>query len=142
MRPTESGMQVPTGTPGSGLPLPIEPRAPRVVRERPTGADQIQIGPPPNAGTVTEAVADAVLLAYCQREQRCGREADLSLERCRQGVGSRYREELGRAGCPYSFDADAVVRCLSNIHELPCGVGVEDLAKVSRCEASAMCLPR
>lgn len=140
MRATEAGSQVPTGTPGSGLPLPIEPRAEPRPREAPARS-AIAIGPLPNDGTVVRAVAQSVIRAYCEHRQRCGRLDVDATTRCMES-GVRVREELGAAGCPYSFDADEVVACLTTIGQSTCELEPDEVAALERCRARAMCLPR
>lgn len=141
MRATETGSHVPTGTPGSGLPLPIEPAAPPRPPEAPR-VDAMAIDPAPRDGTVLGAVLEAVTFVHCDRERRCGRLEPARGDECRASVGSRYREELGAADCAYSFDVDDVVACLSAIRDTPCEIEIEDVSRLAHCRAPVLCLPR
>lgn len=141
MRATEAGAQVPTGTPGSGLPIPIEPRTPVRPPEAPT-SNQMAIGPLPTPSSVAEAVLRAVSNAYCERERRCRRLDEPHTQRCLVETRARYGEKLGSAACPYSFDVDAVVSCLREIRDIECDVPLDDVSILDRCYAPAMCSPR
>lgn len=142
MRATEIGSQVPTGTPGSGFPVPIEPPPEPAPPERP-GPDRIAIGPvPAEDGTVVRAVLDEVTLTHCEREVACGRIAPTEGVACMRTIGTRYLEDLGRAECPFSFDIDAVMACVSAIRGAPCEEPVDDLSALPACQPEAMCLPR
>jgi hypothetical protein len=142
MRPTETGAQAPTGTPGSGFPMPLEPPQPAPPAEAPR-PDRMAIGPvPADEGTVVRAVLDEVTVAYCERELACGRIVPSEGFGCTRTIATRYREDLGRAECPFSFDIDSVVSCTSAIRATPCDVPADDLSEVPECKPETMCLPR
>jgi hypothetical protein len=145
MRATETGSQVPTGTPGSGFPLPIEARPQRPRPERPSG-DRLALGEPLPPSPRTDIVVRRIALAYCSREWSCGRidvrQAWASKERCMDGVGTRFLEDLGRADCPNRFDPNAVAVCAVEIRRPPCDVPIKDLSSVAECNPRALCLPR
>lgn len=144
MRATETGSQTPTGTPGSGFPLPTErPRRPEP--EKPT-PDRLALGEQVPPSAPTNVVARSIALAYCDREWSCGRidvkEAWASKERCLDGISTRFLEDLGSAGCPDRFDPNAVVVCLTSVRRPPCDVPIDDLSSIGACEPRALCLPR
>ncbi len=142
MRATELGSQMPTGTPGSGFPVPIEPPQEPVLPERPRPG-RMAIGPvPADEGTVVRAVLDELVVAYCEREIACGRIAPTEGFDCTRTIATRYREDLGRAECPFSFDADSVVACISAVRATPCDVPAEDLTTLPICDPEGLCLPR
>jgi hypothetical protein len=142
MRASEIGSQAPTGTPGSGFPIPIEPppEPPHPERPRP---ERIAIGSvPADEGTVVQAVLDAVTLARCEREVACGRILSTEGVACMRTIGTRTFEDLGRAECPFSFDIESVVACISAIRTAPCDEPVDDLSALPTCQPEGMCLPR
>ena len=144
MRATETGSQFPTGTPGSGFPLPLGPEPRERERERP--ANRWALGAPQPGGASARVVAEKVARAYCDREWSCGRisveEAWASKWRCLNGVNSRFYEDLGTAGCPDSFDPDVVPACLQAIRQSTCDTKIESMASVPGCTPDTLCLPR
>src|SRR5690606_10395456 len=62
MRVTETGSQIPTGTPGSGFPLQLEPDARARRRERPL-PDRWALGEPVPSGATARIVAQGVAQA-------------------------------------------------------------------------------
>jgi hypothetical protein len=146
MRATETGSQVPTGTPGSGLPLPFGPGEVRREPSRETPANRWALGTPQPGGASARVVAQKMARAYCDREWSCGRisvaDAWASKARCMERIDSRFYEDLGAAGCPDAFDPNVVPACLSSIRERACDVKIENLASVSQCTPNTLCLPR
>lgn len=142
MRATETGSQVPAGTPGSGLPLGPAPEE----RTGETPANRWALGTPQPSGGSARVVAQLMARAYCDREWSCGRisvpEAWASKARCMGNVNSRFDEDLGRAGCPEAFDANVVPACLTSIRQVACDVKIENLASVPNCTPNTLCLPR
>lgn len=145
MRATETGSQVPTGTPGSGFPLPFVEKPGRPGPEEPS-PDRLALGERVAPGAPTDAVVRRLALAYCDREWSCGRiditQAWASKERCMDGIGTRWLEDLGTADCPDRFDPQLVARCLASIRGRACDVPVEGLASARACEPRGLCLPR
>lgn len=142
MRPTEAGAQRVTGTPGSGLPLPIEPAEPAAVPEEITG--EIAPGTERAAGTPLEAVVAALVDATCEREARCGRTGAGRRWRsglaCIEGMRPATGRALASAGCPYDFDVDAVAACAIALRSADCDASVEP-ASVPACDVRKLCVP-
>lgn len=140
MRPTEVGGQAPTGTPGSGLPLPIEAtgktsEAERIQRQKP-----VTSGPP--KGAPNEEVVGRLAAAWCDREQYCGRigngkaygSSSACVDRQRPGV----RQSTDGAACPNGFDADKVSACLTALRRAECSAKLASVEGVSDC--GSLCL--
>lgn len=144
MRATETGSQVPAGTPGSGFPLPFGPAVRERTREVP--ANRWALGTPQPSGANARVVARKMARAYCDREWSCGRisvaEAWGSKARCIGRVDTRFYESLGAANCPDAFDPNLVPACLSSIRRTSCDVKIEDMASVGDCTPNTLCLPR
>jgi len=140
MRATETGTEVPTGTPGSGLPLPIEPSAPAEGDERPPEEGASSTGAP------AEAVVGRAAQALCDYAMSCGRVGKgaewPSLAACTGKVRASVRGDLSQAGCPLAFDATAVASCLSAIRLAPCDQRIERLGTLNACEPATLCVDR
>lgn len=141
MRATETGSERPTGTPGSGLPIPIEPSTRGMEsgeRPRPPAA-----GGGATAGAPSEAVTGRVAQALCDRENSCGRigktEAWPTLDTCTSNIRPSVREDLARSACPDGHDQAALASCLSAIRLASCDTRVEGLGSVPACDARALC---
>ncbi len=143
MRAAESGTHAPTGTPGSGLPLPIEPgtrgaesgerpRPPELGRNAPAGAPTV---------TVTERVAQAL----CDHENVCGRVGSKdapTLATCMSRIRLGVQDDLAQAGCPNGHDPNEVADCLSAIRLASCDRRVDSLGALPECDARSLCLQR
>ncbi|MBX3204287.1 MAG: hypothetical protein KF764_04425 [Labilithrix sp.] len=144
MRATETGAERLTGTPGVGLPLPIEPAIP------PRPAGERTRPPPPSdsatAGAPTEAVVAGAAQALCERERACGRVGTgalwASANKCLVAMRPLARSDLARTGCPDSFAPTPVASCLSAIRGAACDQRVDGLGALEECEARSICIER
>jgi Family of unknown function (DUF6184) len=142
MRATEAGTERPTGTPGSGFPIPIGPKTPTPSRERPPRAPAPSQGPAA-LGAPTEDVLGRAAQALCDRESTCERVGSgkiwPSVPACTNGVRPRLREDLAQAECVMGYDPNAVAACLSAIRLAACNTRIEGLDGVAECEPRMMC---
>ncbi len=138
MRATEAGGDRPTGTPGSGFPIPIEPSTKR--------SESSEAPPPRRDGRTTGAPGSAVVgrlaQAMCDQAQTCGRVGPkkmyVSAGACLEGVRPDALGTVDRAGCTNDFDPDAVSRCLGAIRKAACTT-----TKISAYpECVNLCVPR
>lgn len=144
MRPTETGSQRITGTPGSGLPVPIEPPTrPPLPGER-TG--QPAPGTEEAHGAPLGAAVASVTAAICEHEAYCGRTGGgrrwPSVIACIDEVRPPMRRQLAEAGCPLDLDVKAVASCAAAVRSLACEQGIEQLAAAPECAARSLCVPR
>ncbi|MDF2695821.1 MAG: hypothetical protein K0S65_4204 [Labilithrix sp.] len=145
MRASETGAERPTGTPGSGFPLPIEPR-PRgpesTERPRPRAGDTQGAA----LGAPTEDVLGRAAQALCDREASCDRvgrgKTWASLAACTNGVRPNLREDFSGTSCAKGFDPTIVATCLSAIRLAACDVHIEGLGSVNECQPNEMCARR
>ena len=144
MRPTEVGGQSPTGTPGSGFPLPIErnpkpSESERVQRQRPVTA-----GPP--KGAPSELVIDRVAEAWCDREQFCGRVGEGKTWKSGASCIDRHRPDvrasIDSATCPNGFDAAALSNCLNGLRRAECSTDISRVDAINECNLGSLCLAR
>ena len=102
MTPTEQGSERVTGTPGSGLPLPIDPTTPARLgrgaaqQERPARGDRVA-----EAGVPRTIVASSLTQALCQRDAACARAGQdhgwPTLAKCTAGGASGVVDFFTRA---------------------------------------------
>lgn len=143
MRATESGSERITGTPGYGLPLPIEPSTPRRAGE--TGGLTTET-PAGRAVTTTAAMDETiarVARARCDRETGCDRigpgHRSSSQASCAAQERVRARQELSRYACGRGVDMISLGTCLNTLRALECEVGSVELAATPECASSALC---
>ena len=144
MRATETGSERPTGTPGTGLPIPIEPDTGGVESgERPRPPET---GRNTTAGPAVDAVTGRLAQALCDRENSCGRvgrdKAWPSLATCASSVRVVIRQDLAQADCPDGHNSDAVRSCLSSLRLAACDQRIDGLASLPECDAPALCVRR
>ena len=144
MRATEMGSERLTGTPGTGLPIPIEPDVAEIEsgeRPRPPAAGRTTPG-----GTPDLAVTGRVVQALCDRENSCGRIGTKehaswpTLATCTSKIRPIVREDLTRSGCPDGHAPAALATCLSAIRLASCEKQVEGLGSLPECDARALCV--
>ncbi|MBN9160012.1 MAG: hypothetical protein BGO98_32275 [Myxococcales bacterium 68-20] len=142
MRATETGAERPTGTPGVGLPLPIEPPTPKAERGE-------RSRPPPTEGgtsTPLDPIVPRVAQAQCDRARSCGQIGSgktwSSLASCMDTERPLAREALAQLGCPDGYDSTAVASCLSAIRLAACDKRTDGLGSVAECAPHALCLQR
>ncbi len=144
MRATETGSERVTGTPGSGFPLPIEPKTSTVESgERPRPPET---GRNTTAGPPSEQVTGRLTQALCDRETSCGRvgasKAWPSVATCTSSVRVVVRQDLSAMECPDGHDPGAVTTCLSAIRLASCDKRVDGLATLPECDVHALCIHR
>lgn len=110
MRATEAASE-PAGTPGAGLPLPIE-ASPRKAQSAPAPVRSATRGVP------ASAVVGRLAQAVCDQEQACGQATS---GKCLETQRPAVRGAVDRAGCGDDFDPDAVTSCLAAIRRGTCG---------------------
>lgn len=149
MRATEVGSVFPTGTPGSGAPLPIEPRpeAPRVGEGAGAG-DSIR-GTEQDvtiSGIPWLAAVPGLARARCDREVVCGRvgadEVFESADACVMAARAAVRDELFDAECPEGIDRVQLAICLNAVRRAPCDASLDAPAIATECSRTALCMPR
>jgi hypothetical protein len=141
MRATETGSERPTGTPGSGTPLPIEAKGQQPQAGEGAGAlggDDTSASGAPGDGVVAR-----IARARCDRETACDRIGpDKPLrtgEQCMSTVRGRARADVVDADCERGFDSTQVALCLTTIRQVPCETALDAIASLSQCQASALC---
>jgi hypothetical protein len=144
MRATESGSERITGTPGYGLPLPIEPRAPRRVGE--TGVVTSETAPAGGVATTTAAMDETiarVARARCDRETTCNRvgpgHRSSSQSSCLVQERMRARREMSQYSCARGVDMIPLGTCLNTLRALRCEVGSLELDATPECAPVAIC---
>ena len=142
MRATETGSERPTGTPGTGLPIPIEPETRTMEsgeRPRPPAT-----GRNTTAGAPSEAVTGRLTQALCDHENSCGRvgtnRSFPSMPPCASSVRVVVRKDLAQAECPDGHDPAAITTCLSAIRLAACDDAVDGLGALPECDARALCV--
>jgi len=110
MRSSELGMERPTGTPGAGFPLPIEPSPPRAVSGEGAGSATSEtgyVGPQPSGGPEVEAMP-RIARARCDHDTVCNRVGRGRLwesqDACVREQREVARDELAAAACPRGLD--------------------------------------
>jgi hypothetical protein len=144
MRATEAGSERITGTPGYGVPLPIEPKIPRRSGEA-TGASGETApagGPATTTAEVDEAIA-RVARARCDRETTCNRVGPShrwgSTSSCLVQERMHTRQEMSHYACGRGVDMVPLGTCLATIRALRCEVGSVALDSTPECVEGALC---
>ena len=153
MRATEAGGERPTGTPGSGLPLPIPPSEPprslqealeegtRSPTDSPRGSRRSTSAP--ESGLSPEN-AYRVARARCDRETACSRVGAgrtwATQDSCVTDQRERVGADFASLSCPRGLAPMELGACLNAVRVRPCtgGAGAE-LEEVSECLPSAIC---
>ena len=142
MRATETGGQVPTGTPGSGLPLPIEANPKPSESERIQRQKPVTAGPP--KGAPSDLVIGRVAEAWCDREQFCGKVGEGKTWKSGASCIDRHRPDvrasIENASCPNGFDSAALSNCLNGLRRAECSVDVSRVDSVNECNLGSLCL--
>jgi hypothetical protein len=146
MRATETGSEHPTGTPGSGWPLPGRLDSPS-ARGEGAGAAQTargNTGPRPAGGPEHLAIS-RLARALCDHEQVCGHigpgRAHASDDACMMHERDLARAHVLRAACPDGVDLLQIGICLVGVRNAPCDATLRRPEDVSACAASALCGP-
>jgi hypothetical protein len=144
MRATETGSERPTGTPGTGLPIPIEPETRGLESaERPRPPET---GRNTTAGAPSEAATGRLTQALCDRENSCARVGEKrawpSMATCTSSVRVVVRQDLAQTECPDGHDPSALTTCLSAIRLAACDKRVDGLATLPECDARTLCIQR
>lgn len=143
MRATETGSERPTGTPGSGTPIPVGPRTHGAQVGEGAGALGGDKGD--TTGAPGDTVVARVARARCDREIACDRvgtgKSFGTSEQCMANVRERAREDVVDAACARGFDGTQLGICLNTIRQLPCDTPLDAIDAVANCQASALCAP-
>jgi len=144
MRASELGDQVPTGTPGSGLPLPIERNPKPSESERVQRQHPVTAGPP--KGAASELVIGRVAEAWCDREQFCGKVGEgktwKSGASCIDHHRPDVRASIENATCPNGFDSAALSSCLNALRRAECSANISRVDSINECNLGSLCLAR
>jgi hypothetical protein len=140
MRATETGSERPTGTPGSGLPLPLPPRAPAGQVGEGAGALGGEDGSP---GAPGETVVARMAQAICDRETSCNRVGPdkpvATAAQCMSVVRDRARVDVVDARCERGFDTTQLALCLTVIRQTACDASLDAIGSLTHCQPSALC---
>lgn len=135
MRATETGGERPTGTPGSGIPLPGT--GARAASERGDAPDDDVSGAPP------ETVIGRIARARCDHQVVCGRVGPTAPWRsdgeCMDALRRSVRDELTHEACPKGVRAGALAACLATVRTRACSSSAERLETVPPCTRDALC---
>lgn len=150
MRATEAGSDRPTGTPGSGTPVPIEPSTRRSRGDSGEGAGAATSvrglsGDNPTSGSPAAEAIGRLAQARCDRETACGRVGagrawgtqDLCVTRQRDHA----RAEIAGAACPRGVDSTQLASCLNALRAQACDDRRTELDAIAGCRLSALCAP-
>jgi hypothetical protein len=137
VRPTEQGSDLPTGTPASGTPIPIEPRTPN----RPTAPERAapEAPRPAAAGDADTEWGTRLARARCDRATFCdgigpGKKYGTQ-DGCVAAERNRALDDIAALPCDVAGDRQNA--CLSEIHTAPCNVE-PDLER-GACSPAALC---
>lgn len=149
MRATETGSERPTGTPGSGMPIPSAGASggghasetgraaePRRVPVRTTPASRTRGAP-----VLSDDVA-RLARARCDRATACDRvgpgRAFESQGDCMMQLRARSERDLEAAACQNGVDRTSLALCLGEVRKLPCDE-TDELANVAMCTPADVC---
>ena len=141
MRATETGSERPTGTAGSGLPLPLDPS----THEEQIGEGAGSLGGEDGAGSGApgDMLVGRIAQARCDREVACDRIGDgkafATSEQCTASVRNRSRADVVAAQCKRGFDNTQVGLCLTSIRHFRCDAGLGAIDAIAQCQRSALC---
>lgn len=142
MRATETGSERPTGTPGSGLPLPEAKGHDPQVGE---GAGSLGGEAATGSGAPGDMLVGRIAQARCDREVACERVGEkktfATTEQCTSTLRERSRADVVAARCARGFDNTQVGICLTSIRQYRCESTLEAVDVISQCQSSALCVP-
>jgi hypothetical protein len=143
MRATETGSERPTGTAGSGLPLPIDPSGQdEQVGE---GAGSLGGEDATGSGAPGDMLVGRIAQARCDREVACDRVGEgkpfKTTEQCTSTLRTRSRADVVAAQCSRGFDNTQVALCLTAIRHFRCETGLGAVDVIPHCQSSALCVP-
>jgi hypothetical protein len=148
MRATETGSERPTGTPGSGLPLPIEPSPPPAAIGEGAGAAQSvrgAEGPPRGGVPIAESAVSRITRARCDLATSCDHVGEGKPYRtavdCMMQERQRTMDEIDGAACPNGIDAVQLANCLADVRRQACTAPSSNLDALVGCQSSALCAP-
>jgi hypothetical protein len=132
MRATETGSENPTGTPGTGTPVPaLEPKA------KPGADDE------PGIGAEAEVQIARFAEARCDWENSCNRvgvgKLHESKHACAQNVRPLVRRELGALDCAQGYDPVHVGMCLTAVRRAGCSNDNDTFHTNEDCRPSLVC---
>jgi hypothetical protein len=142
MRATETGSERPTGTAGSGLPLPLDPSShDEQVGE---GAGSLGGENATGSGAPGDMLVGRIAQARCDREVACDRVGEgkpfKTTEHCMSTLRSRSRADVVAAQCTRGFDNTQVGLCLTSIRQYRCESGLDAVDVIAQCQRSALCV--
>lgn len=146
MTATETGSERPTGTPGSGLPLPFTSRPARNDIGEGAGASSSEPGTPvPSAGAPASEAVARLARARCDRETSCNRVGPGRASKSQDQCVARQRELVGVAvnalPCPRGVDNVQLAMCLNALRGQTCNDRRGDIEVLPECLANALCAP-
>jgi hypothetical protein len=105
-------------------------------RTRLTSAQQS--APPVNAASI-----DAIALARCDREQRCGNIGDekkfSNRDACLNEIRSKGDNDLTTSACPGGIDTARLETCLDAVRAERCNDLLDWAGRLSECRTDALC---
>lgn len=143
MRATETGSERPTGTAGSGLPLPIEATG----HDEQIGEGAGSLGGEDGAGSGApgDMLVGRIAQARCDREVACDRvgegKAFATSQQCMSTLRNRARADVVDAQCARGFDNTQIALCLTSIRQFRCESGLDAIEVIGQCQRSALCAP-
>jgi len=147
MRATESGSERPTGTPGSGFPLPLDVKTQsRQVGEGAGAASSVRgTDARPTSGSPVDEAVGRIARARCDRETTCERigrgRAFPTQDACMTEHRTMARQETTQASCARGIDSTQLASCLQALRSQACNAGASELDNVPACRVSALCAP-
>jgi hypothetical protein len=146
MTATESGSERPTGTPGSGFPLPEATGARPTIGEG-AGAASSENGTshvPSTGAPLSDAIA-RIARARCDRETTCNRvgpgRASASQDACVAKQRARAMVDVNPLACPRGVDNVQLGMCLNGLRAQACNDNRGDIGVLPDCLANALCAP-
>lgn len=142
MRGTETGGERPTGTAGSGLPLPLDPK----THDEQTGEGAGSLGgeDATGSGAPGDMLVGRIAQARCDREVACERVGEgrpfATNEQCMSTLRTRSRADVVAARCARGFDNTQVGLCLTSIRQYRCESGLDAIDTINQCQRSALCV--
>jgi hypothetical protein len=150
MRATEAGGERPTGTPGSGTPVPLpESAPPQSVEEAFEGGRIPKASPrgslPTRAGGPSIETGQRLARARCDRETACSRVGVghpwATQESCLADQREHVSADFASLSCARGIDSIQLGACLNAMRVRPCGETGPEMDTVSECRSSALCIP-
>ena len=146
MRATEAGSERPTGSPGSGQPLPFSRKAARADIGEGAGASLSEPGTSvPSAGAPASEAVARLARARCDRETSCNRVGPGRAWGTQDQCVAHQRERVGvgvsALSCPHGVDNVQLGTCLNALRLQACNDRRGDLEVLPECLANALCAP-